>query len=266
MVDPKIADHKGPHRQVTTGDGLLVAFASCRRRAQMRRPKCRRQWPKAMPQHRRTQRIEFRIGINVATSSSKTATFWRRCGQRPPPALEGLAEPGGICVSGPAFRRMAVGRLDLAFDDMGEAALKNISRPVRVLPCRDGYPPAIRAKRVPAPPLPRQSRRIAVLAPFANMSGDRRAGIFRRRHGRGDHHRALPHPLALRDRPPIRALRLTRVQGGGRSIVENRSAASSASVMCSKARFAKAAGRPVRITAQTDRWQLSGAHLVGRPL
>ena len=44
--------------------------------------------------------------------------------------LEGLAEPGGICVSA-RVQEDAAGRLDLAFEDMGEQALKNIARPVR---------------------------------------------------------------------------------------------------------------------------------------
>jgi adenylate cyclase len=44
--------------------------------------------------------------------------------------LEGLAEPGGICVSA-RVQEDTTGRLDLAFEDMGEQALKNIARPVR---------------------------------------------------------------------------------------------------------------------------------------
>jgi hypothetical protein len=44
--------------------------------------------------------------------------------------LEGLAEPGGICVSA-RVQEDAAGRLDLAFEDLGEQALKNIVRPVR---------------------------------------------------------------------------------------------------------------------------------------
>ena len=45
--------------------------------------------------------------------------------------LEGLAEPGGICVSA-RIQEDVAGRLDLTFDDMGEQSLKNIARPVRV--------------------------------------------------------------------------------------------------------------------------------------
>ena len=45
--------------------------------------------------------------------------------------LEALAEPGGICVSG-RVQEDVHGRLDIAFEDMGEQQLKNIARPVRV--------------------------------------------------------------------------------------------------------------------------------------
>ena len=45
--------------------------------------------------------------------------------------LEGLAEPGGICVSA-RVQEDAAGKLDLTFDDIGEQQLKNIARPVRV--------------------------------------------------------------------------------------------------------------------------------------
>jgi len=49
--------------------------------------------------------------------------------------LEGLAEPGGICVSA-RVQEDAAGKLDLAFDDIGEQQLKNIARPVRVFRVR----------------------------------------------------------------------------------------------------------------------------------
>ena len=45
--------------------------------------------------------------------------------------LEGIAEPGGICISDDAYRQVR-GKIDLAFEDGGEQELKNIERPVRV--------------------------------------------------------------------------------------------------------------------------------------
>jgi adenylate cyclase len=85
-----------------------------------------------------------------------------------------LAEPGGICVSA-RVREDTAGRLDLAFEDIGEQALKNIARPVRVYSVRaknplPNPPPPAGEGRVGALPLPDKPS-IAVL-PFANMSGD----------------------------------------------------------------------------------------------
>ena len=79
--------------------------------------------------------------------------------------LEGLAEPGGIRVSA-RVQGDAAGRLDLAFEDMGEQQLKNIARSVRVYRIAA---PGI-GKQAPTLALPDKPS-IAVL-PFANMSGD----------------------------------------------------------------------------------------------
>jgi len=82
--------------------------------------------------------------------------------------LEGLAEPGGICVSA-RVQEDAAGKLDLAFEDLGDQALKNIARPVRAFRIATGAVSAT-AQDTPALPLPDKPS-IAVL-PFANMSGD----------------------------------------------------------------------------------------------
>ena len=85
--------------------------------------------------------------------------------------LEGLATPGGICVSA-RVQEDAAGKLDLHFEDMGEHQLKNIARPVRAYRVRDSTAP----RTQPPPPTPQvlllpDKPSIAVL-PFANMSGD----------------------------------------------------------------------------------------------
>jgi len=80
--------------------------------------------------------------------------------------LEGLAEPGGICVSA-RVQEDAAGKLDLAFEDIGEPELKNIARPVRVFRVRSGCPhpnpppragegsaPGARVGAAEPPPLP----------------------------------------------------------------------------------------------------------------
>jgi adenylate cyclase len=83
--------------------------------------------------------------------------------------LEGIAEPGGICISEDAFRQVR-GKIEAEFADIGEQSLKKIARPLRVY--RIGAPAAtVRASAPPAAlPLPDKPS-IAVL-PFTNMSGD----------------------------------------------------------------------------------------------
>src|SRR6202040_2760696 len=83
--------------------------------------------------------------------------------------LEGIAEPGGICISEDAFRQVR-GKIDAEFADLGEQSLKNIARPLRVYrasPASASEPSTASATALPLPDKPS----IAVL-PFANMSGD----------------------------------------------------------------------------------------------
>jgi adenylate cyclase len=88
--------------------------------------------------------------------------------------LESLAEPGGICVSA-RVQEDAAGKLDLAFEDMGEQALRNIARPVRAYRVATGAVSAS-AQQTPALALPDKPS-VAVL-PFANMSGDPEQEFF----------------------------------------------------------------------------------------
>ena len=165
VIDPKIAHHHGRIVK-TTGDGLLVEFASvvdalrCAAEVQAAMAKNNA----ALPSDRR---IEFRIGINVGDIVVEDGDIFGD-GVNVAARFEGLAEPGGICVSA-RVHEDAAGRLDLAFEDMGEQALKNIARPVRayrVVTAADSTPR--RASSGPAFP---DKPSIAVL-PFANMSGD----------------------------------------------------------------------------------------------
>src|SRR5438552_11540352 len=74
-------------------------------------------------------RIEFRIGVHQGDIVVENDDILGD-GVNIAARLEGLAEPGGICVSA-RVQEDAAGRLDLAFEDMGEQTLKNIARPVR---------------------------------------------------------------------------------------------------------------------------------------
>jgi class 3 adenylate cyclase len=88
------------------------------------------------------KRIEFRMGINVGDVFTDSGDIFGD-GVNIAARLEGLAEPGGICVSG-RVQEDARGKIDVMFEDIGEQPLNNIGRPVRVsLWCQ----PAIFAKR-----------------------------------------------------------------------------------------------------------------------
>src|SRR5438105_15501740 len=119
------------------------------------------------------QRIVFRVGVNLGDIIIGEDNDIHGDGVNVAARLEGIAEPGGICVSG-TVRDHIGDRLDLAFDDLGEQALKNIARPVRVYRVQfaktERTPIISVAESQPMLALPDKPS-IAVL-PFQNMSGD----------------------------------------------------------------------------------------------
>ena len=122
-------------------------------------------------------RIEFRIGINVGDIAVEDGDIFGD-GVNVAARLEGLAEPGGICVSA-RVQEDAAGRLDLSFDDMGEQALKNIARPVRAFRVRaPGAAPAASISRPAAPALALPDKPSIAVLPFKNMSGDAEQEFF----------------------------------------------------------------------------------------
>jgi TolB-like protein/class 3 adenylate cyclase len=169
LIDPKIAEHRGRIVK-TTGDGLLVEFASV-----VDALRCGTDWQRSMAEQNTgipDDRIEFRIGINVGDVVVEDDDIFGD-GVNVAARLEGLAEPGGICVSA-RVQEDAAGRLDLAFVDMGEQVLKNIARPVRVYRVRLN-PTEITAKAEPIeadPVLALPDKPSIAVLPFANMSGD----------------------------------------------------------------------------------------------
>jgi len=165
VIDPKIAGHRGRIVK-TTGDGLLVEFASV-----IDALRCAAEVQAAVAESNATlspdRRIEFRVGINVGDIVVEDGDIFGD-GVNVAARLEGVAEPGGICVSA-RVQEDAAGRLDLAFEDIGEQALKNITRPVRAYRVVAATGSAV-ARAGSGPTLPDKPS-IAVL-PFANMSGD----------------------------------------------------------------------------------------------
>jgi len=161
LVEPKIEEHRGRIVK-TTGDGLLAEFASV-----VEAVRCAVDIQRGMAARNsdvaNDQRIEFRIGINVGDIIIDGGDIFGD-GVNVAARLEGLAEPGGICVSA-RVQEDVRGRLDVAFADEGEQQLKNIAWPVRVYRVQDGA-----AVTRPALALPDKPS-IAVL-PFNNMSGE----------------------------------------------------------------------------------------------
>jgi len=165
LLDPKIAEHRGRIVK-TTGDGLLVEFASV-----VDAVRCAVAVQQAMPERNTgvgaESRIEFRIGINLGDVIVEGDDIYGD-GVNIAARIEALADPGGVFVSNTVHDQVR-DRLPFGFDDLGEQQVKNIARPVRVYRVRDTdkSASALAPTVLPLPDKPS----IAVL-PFANISGD----------------------------------------------------------------------------------------------
>lgn len=166
LMDPKIEEHRGRIVK-TTGDGVLVEFASA-----VDAVRCAIEIQRGMASGNVDvpdgKRIEFRIGIHVGDIIIDGDDIFGE-GVNIAARLEGIAEPGGICISDDAYRQIR-GKTEIAYDDIGHQSLKNISEPMRAWRARpaDGTASFSAADRPLALP---DKPSIAVL-PFQNMSGD----------------------------------------------------------------------------------------------
>src|SRR5437660_254980 len=128
LVDPAIADHRGRIVK-TTGDGMLVEFASV-----VDAVSCAVHMQRAMAARNadvpQDKRIVFRIGINLGDIIIDGDDIFGD-GVNIAARLETLCEPGGVCISRAANDQIR-DKLSLSFADLGEQAVKNISRAVGV--------------------------------------------------------------------------------------------------------------------------------------
>jgi adenylate cyclase len=156
-----------------TGDGLLSEFPSVvdavRCALEVQREMIARN--AATPAGRR---IEFRMGINVGNIIIEDADIFGD-GVNIAARLEALAEPGGICLSAAAHEQVR-DRLDIAFDDLGEQQVKNITRPVRTYAVALGASP--RAALPVGAPLPLPDKPSLAVLPFQNLTGDAEQEYF----------------------------------------------------------------------------------------
>ena len=172
LSDPKVKEHRGRIVK-TTGDGLLVEFASvldavrCAVEVQQGMAARNAEVPEG-------RRIEFRIGINLGDVIRDGRDIFGD-GVNVAARLEALAEPGGICVSR-VVRDQVRDRLDYTFEDMGERQVKNIARPLRVYTLRREA--VANLSTISSPPTTSSSSPIAaprlsiVVLPLANLSND----------------------------------------------------------------------------------------------
>lgn len=178
LVDPALASHRGRIVK-TTGDGMLVEFASAVDAA-----RCSVDIQRAMAAQNadvpQDIRIEFRIGVHVGDIIIDDNDIFGD-GVNIAARLEGIAEPGGVCMSDDAYRQIR-GKVDIACDDLGPQSLKNIAEPMRAWRLRLGgeivakAQPGLPAGQAPALTLPDKPS-IAAL-PFQNMSGDPEQEFF----------------------------------------------------------------------------------------
>src|SRR6476620_7017287 len=127
LIDPVIASHRGRIVK-TTGDGMLAEFASAvdATRCDVEVQRGITGQNENVPQG---TRIELRIGIHVGDIIIDDDDIFGD-GVNIAARLEGIAEPGGICISDDAHRQIR-GKVDSSFDDIGEQNLKNIAEPMR---------------------------------------------------------------------------------------------------------------------------------------
>src|SRR6516165_6560011 len=174
VIDPIISVHHG--RVVKrTGDGAIVEFRSA-----VDAVRCAIEVQSGLAERNAGQppekRIEFRVGIHVGDVVEEADGDLMGDGVNIAARLEGVCEPGGVCLSEDAYRQVR-DRLKEPFVDLGEKALKNIARPVRVYALTSDSGGA--APTAKAEPERREPPRLSIVVlPFANIGGDPEQDYF----------------------------------------------------------------------------------------
>jgi TolB-like protein len=151
----------------TTGDGVLIEFASvvgavkCALALQTLTAERNADIPSE-------RRMEWRTGVHLGDVLVDGDDILGH-GVNIAARLEGIAPPGGICISEDAYRQVR-GKVEAEFTYIGEQSLKNIARPLRVYRCSVASEPEPSAGY--PTPLPLPDKPSIALLPFANMNGE----------------------------------------------------------------------------------------------
>jgi len=173
LIDPKIAEHHGRIVK-TTGDGLLVEFASV-----VDAVRCAVEVQQAIAGRNTSievdNRIDLRIGINLGDVIVEDDDLYGD-GVNIAARIEALANPGGVFPSNTVYDHVR-DRLPFAFHDLGEQQVKNIARPVRVysvsIANEATSPPTAVTTHVSGPASPPSAPRLSIVVlPVANLSND----------------------------------------------------------------------------------------------
>ena len=168
LIDPRIAAHHGRVVKLM-GDGMLAEFSSVvdAVSAAVETQQAVAEHNSDLPQEKR---IEFRVGINLGDVVIDGDDI-HGDGVNVAARLEGLAEPGGIRISGAVYDQVR-DRTDFAFEDLGEQEVKNINRPVRVWRWLHDGAATTGDTVATVRPLPPPDKPCIAVLPFNNMSGD----------------------------------------------------------------------------------------------
>jgi TolB-like protein/class 3 adenylate cyclase/Flp pilus assembly protein TadD len=178
LIDPVIATNHGRTVKLT-GDGRLIEFASVvdavRAALEVQRGMVARNANIATDRH-----IEFRVGIHLGDVIVESDGDLMGDGVNIAARLEGIAEPGGVCLSEDAYRQVR-DKIAAEFIDLGDKELKNIARPVRAYAVQMSG--SARTPKAPSALLPTGAgssppRLSIVVLPFANIGGDPEQDYF----------------------------------------------------------------------------------------
>ncbi len=169
LIEPKIA-HYGGRVVKLMGDGTLMEFASVvdavNFAVDVQRTVADHNEP--VPEDRR---IQFRMGINIGDVLVDGDDIYGD-GVNVAARLEGLADPGGICISETVYEHTR-NKLDVPVNQLGEQEVKNMARPLRFYRLLlDNQPTDGQRARKPAPPRLEQARGSIAVFPFDSLSPD----------------------------------------------------------------------------------------------